>query len=242
MWSALLWGGIAGSAVLLGAIVDLLFSIKKRIIGYVMSFGTGVLIGAAVYELLGDSARDGGLLSTSAGFLAGAAVFTGLDFLLSKRGGSGRKRSATDAHSAAGMAIFIGTVMDAIPESLMIGASILEEKGVSWLLVIAIFISNIPEGLSSTSGLKKSGYRKKTILSLWLSVLIVSALSSWLGYMLLDGASEKVMASISSFAGGGIIAMVASTMMPEAYEEGGPAVGFIASMGLLASLILDHIS
>lgn len=239
MWNAVFWGGVSGSAVLLGALAALFVPIKKNIIGYIMAFGTGVLIGAAAYELLGESVHDGGIVATSIGFIVGAGVFTGLDFLVSKRGADKRKRSNNSSSKDAGVAIFIGTVMDAIPESIMIGASLISGGSVSWLLVIAIFISNIPEGLSSTTGLLNSHYSKKRIMLLWLSVLVISALSSMSGYLFLDHASEEVMAIVASFAAGGIIAMVASTMMPEAYEDSGPITGIFAAAGLLVSLILD---
>ncbi len=242
MWHAAMWGGISGSAVLLGALASMFFSIRRQIIGYIMAFGTGVLIGAAAYELLGDAAAEGGMVSTGAGFIAGAVVFTIFDYAVSKRGASHRKRSGQAAAGGGGIAIFIGTVMDAVPESIMIGASLLEEQSVSFLLVIAIFISNIPEGLSSTTGMKSSGYTRTKILLLWAAVLVISILASWSGYFFLNGASEEVMSAIAAFAGGGIIAMVASTMMPEAYEDSGPMTGLIAALGLLTSLILNQFS
>ncbi|WP_062237174.1 ZIP family metal transporter [Fictibacillus sp. FJAT-27399] len=243
MWSAAMWGGISGSAVLLGAIAAMAFPIKKKIIGFIMAFGTGVLIGAATYELLGESVHSGGLFPTSMGFVTGAVVFTVLDLIVSRKGAQKRKRSAGQdgAPSGSGLAIFIGTVMDAIPESIIIGASLIENNSVSWLLVIAIFISNIPEGLSSTSGMLKSNISKQKILILWITVLVISAFCSWAGYIFLEDASEDLMAIIASFAAGGIITMVGSTMLPEAFEEGGSLVGLIASIGLLASLILTKI-
>ncbi|MGG3806492.1 ZIP family metal transporter [Metabacillus fastidiosus] len=241
MWNAAMWGAVSGSAVLLGALAAMFLPIKKRIIGFIMAFGTGVLIGAATYELLGESVHKGGIKATSIGFLAGAIIFTLFDFFISRHGAKERKRSGS-SNEGSGLAIFIGTVMDAIPESIMIGASLIGNQTVSWLLVAAIFISNIPEGLSSTSGLLKSNYSKKKILLLWFAVLFISSFSSWGGYFFLDHASEALIAGITAFAGGGIIAMVSSTMMPEAYEEGGPAIGLIAALGLFASLLLNHFS
>lgn len=246
MWNAAIWGGISGSAVLLGALFALFIKIPKKLIGFIMAFGTGVLIGAATYELIGESVRKGGLEPTIIGFLAGALVFTILDLIISKKGGADRKRSKGQSgekkeSSSGGLGIFIGTVMDAIPESIMIGASLVAGQGVSMLLVIAIFISNIPEGLSSTVGLRRGGYSKGKIIGLWGTVMVISALASFGGYLYMDHAGEYITAIIASFAGGGIIAMIASTMMPEAYEEGGPAIGFMAALGLLASIVLDHI-
>lgn len=242
MWNAAMWGGISGSAVLLGALGAIFLPIKKKWIGYIMAFGTGVLIGAAAYELVGDSLDKGGITATSIGFLMGAVVFTLFDYIVSKRGASQRKRSGQKAAADGGIAIFIGTIMDAIPESIMIGASLLEKQSVSFLLVVAIFISNIPEGLSSTVGLKNSGYSKGKIFFMWIMVLAISTFASWSGYFFLDGASDAIMAAIAAFAGGGIIAMIASTMMPEAYEDSGPVTGLITALGLLASIMLNYFS
>ncbi|AYC28557.1 ZIP family metal transporter [Paenisporosarcina cavernae] len=238
MWQAVLWGGVSGSAVLIGALVALFTHIPKRGIGIIMSFGTGVLMGAATFELLGESAEKSGLTPIIIGFLSGALIFTLFDFWLQKRGAQHRKRSHAHAAAGSGLAIFLGTVMDAIPESIMIGASLTTGGSVSWLLVIAIFLSNFPEGLSSTTGLQSSGFSKGKIIWMWIAVLAVAALSSFGGYFFLEGVSESTLALIASFAGGGIMAMVASTMMPEAYEEGGPVVGFVAAAGLLVSLVL----
>ena len=241
MWQAVLWGSVSGSAVLIGSLFSLYFSIKKKIIGYIMSFGTGILMGAAAYELLGESVEKAGITPIIIGFLSGAIIFTIFDLIITKKGGQSRKRSHQQSSKTAGLAIFLGTMMDAIPESIMIGASLTVSHTVSWLLVIAIFVSNIPEGLSSTAGMKASGYSKTKIWVLWLTVLVVSTLSSLGGYVFLEGASEFTLAVIASFAGGGIIAMLASTMMPEAFEEGGPIVGLFASLGLLVSLILSNV-
>lgn len=242
MWIAAMWGAISGSAVVLGAFGAVFLPISKKMIGYIMAFGTGVLIGAASYELLGDAVYKGGIIVTSIGFVTGAAVFTLLDYLVSKRGASHRKRSGHKNTKNVGMAIFIGTILDAIPESIMIGASLLGGNSVSFLLVVAIFISNIPEGLSSTVGMKNSGYSKMKIFILWSSVMIISALASWSGYFFLANASDAFMSGIAAFAGGGIIAMVASTMMPEAFEDSGPTTGLITAIGLLVSLIMHHLS
>ncbi|TYR80831.1 ZIP family metal transporter [Priestia megaterium] len=242
MWNALFWGAISGSAVFIGALVAIFSPIKNSWIAYIMAFGTGVLIGAATYELLQGSVEEGGISATACGFLTGAAVFTTLDLFLAKQGGHQRKRSTQQHSSNSGLAIFFGTILDAIPESSMIGASLIEKHHVSPLLVISIFISNIPEGISGTTGLLKSSFSKRKVLCLWLSVVFISAISSLCGFSFLQHASPNMMAFIASFAGGGIIAMVASTMLPEAYQEGGPVIGFIASLGLLTSVILDYFS
>lgn len=251
MWNALMWGAIAGSAVLLGALIAMFFNMPKKVIGWIMAFGTGTLIGAVAFELLSDAVEDGGIWATGIGFMVGAIVYTAFDLYISRKGGANRKRSYTnneesstsskekEGSSQSGLGIFAGTVMDAIPESIMIGASLLAGQGVSLVLVISIFVSNIPEGLSSTVGLKQSHYSRGKIFGMWAVVLVISALASMVGYLFLELLPDEIKAGIGAFAGGGIIAMICSTMMPEAYEDGGPLVGLIASLGLLTALLLS---
>ncbi|AZB44332.1 ZIP family metal transporter [Bacillus sp. FJAT-42376] len=241
MGQAALWGAFAGSSILIGALLGLLQRIPARMVGWIMSFGTGVLIGAASFDLLEESLDGGGILGTAIGFLGGALLFTICEVMIARKGGHQRKRSKENPENHSGVSIFIGTIIDAVPESVIIGVSILQQGSVSVLMVIAVFISNFPEGLSSTTGLVKDGYSKKKILFMWFTVVLLATISSLLGYSLLQNASPAFTASIGAFAAGGIIAMVASTMMPEAYEEGGPIVGMITSLGVLCSMILSQL-
>ncbi|UCZ52831.1 ZIP family metal transporter [Bacillus shivajii] len=263
MWNALFWGTFAASATMFGAIMALKLSIPKRIIGYIMALGTGALIGATTYELLQESLEISGFMEVAIGFLGGAIIFTILDILISYKGGGHQRKQSDRAYKkdgtlfsdsgiassasgqgggkTSGMGIFIGSVMDTLPESAMIGVSLIGGQSVSLALVVSVFISNIPEGLSSTVGLRKSGFSRKKILIMWALVVFFSALSSLAGATLLDDASDSVIAIVSSFTGGAIIAMVASTMMPEAYKEGGPTVGIVTSMGVFIALWLHYI-
>ncbi|MGY3714563.1 ZIP family metal transporter [Sutcliffiella cohnii] len=241
MLQALFWGGLAGLALIIGAVFALLFSIPRKLTGYIMAFGTGILIGAAAFELLGKVNDDKGYVYVILGFIIGATVFTISEYYISKKGGHHRKRSKENKQNNSGKAIFIGTIIDAIPESMIIGVGILKEHTVSWVIVLAIFISNFPEALSSTVGLKKEGYSKKKIITMWSIVMLLSSLSSFSGYVIFKELSEQYVAFISGIAAGGIITMVSSTMLPEAYEEGGPIVGFVSALGLLCSYVLSFI-
>jgi zinc transporter, ZIP family len=242
MLQAAFWGGVAGSAVLLGCFTGLAFPIPKKWTAWIMAFGTGILIGAVSFELLVEAVEQSNLKVTAIGFILGSGIFTIINSILSKKGGHERKMSGVKKAKGAGMAIFFGTLLDAIPESVLIGASLIEQSKVSWLLVIAIFLSNFPEGLSSSIGLLKEGFSKKKIISMWISVFIISAIAALLGFILLDGASVSSLSLIGAFAGGAIMSMVASTMLPEAHEDAGAAVGLITSLGLLSSLVLTHFS
>ncbi len=238
MWQAALWGAIAGSSVFIGALLGIKFEIKRQVTGYIMAIGTGVLIGAASFELLTESVKNGGLLITAVSFLVGAIIFTVINFAIAYRGGHERKKAVKGQNN--GLAIFIGTIMDAIPESLIIGSSLAKDNHISWLLVVAVFISNLPEGLSSSVGLKKGGYSSKQILLLWIIVVILALMSSLVGYIFLNNTSAQFIAIISALAAGAIVAMVSATMMPEAYENSGPLVGLLTACGLIISVILTY--
>lgn len=242
MGEALLWGAIAGAANLIGSIIILLIPLSQRIIAYIMALGTGALIGAVAYELLGEAMEISGLWQIALGFLGGAAIFTLFDIIVSRRGARHRKRSGHGEHapdgSSSGIAIFIGTIMDAIPETAMIGLGLAAGNGISTALIAAIFISNLPEEISSTSGLKKGGFSTRKVLFMWGFVLVASALSSLAGYTLFDQLSEDAEAVLASFAAGAIIAMISSTMLPEAHDKAGPIVGFMTACGIFITLLL----
>ena len=133
----------------------------------------------------------------------------------------------------------VGALMDGIPESVAIGVSLIGGGAVSAAMVAAVFLSNVPEGLSA-AGMKKAGHSAAYILGMWGSVVMVSAVAALFGYLFLAGASGEVVAVIQSFAAGGILTMLASTMLPEAYEEGGAVVGVVTTIGFLAAFMLSH--
>ena len=110
--------------------------------------------------------------------------------------------------------------MDGIPESAAIGISLIGGRSVGLVFVVAVFLSDVPESLSAAAGMKKAGHSTTYVLGLWGAVVVISALSALFGYLFLAGASGNVIAAIQSFAAGAILTMLASTMLPEAYEEG----------------------
>ncbi|MEL3971975.1 ZIP family metal transporter [Rossellomorea oryzaecorticis] len=241
MYQAALWGGIASLSLFLGALAGILFTIPKRITAFIMAFGTGLITGSATFDLLSEAKGNADLLSITFMFLAGAAIFTVFELWISRKGGSQRKRSNKNPNNHSGLAIYIGTLMDAIPESIIIGISFLGGQSIQWVFIIAIFISNFPEALSSSIGLKLDQYSTRKILILWGSVVVVSSLSSLLGYTFLQNAPESTEYLIGAFGAGGLLAMVSSTMLPEAFEEGGPVVGFISSLGIILSYIFTNL-
>jgi ZIP family zinc transporter len=125
----------------------------------------------------------------------------------------------------------LGTVLDGIPESMVIGLTIYKGGAVGAAYLTAVFISNLPESISSTAGLATSGWRSARILWMWIAIALVSGLASLAGYGLFQHSSPNVVAFVLAFAAGAILTMLADTMMPEAYEHSGKLVGVVATLG-----------
>ena len=207
----------------------------------VMAFGAGVLLSSVAFELMDEAYGVGGIDAAAPGLLLGAAVFYVADREVNRRGGE-RRKNAGDRQGGSAAAIAIGALLDGIPESAAIGISLIEGGGVGIALVAAVFLSNVPEGLSSAAGMKRAGRSPAYVLGLWGAVTLASTLAALLGYLFLAGASGNVVAAIQSFAAGAILTMLASTMMPEAYEEGGPVVGIVTTVGFLLAFFLSRVA
>jgi zinc transporter, ZIP family len=231
MGEAFAWGFIAASSLLIGGLLALRRPVGRRTLGLIMAFGSGVLISAVAYELVEDAfAEAGGSGAVALGLFAGAFAFFVGDLLIDRLGGEGRKSAAGDQDTGSGLAILLGIILDGIPESIVLGLTVLQ-GGVSVAMLAAVFISNLPEALSSTTGLSASGWSRSRILGLWALVTIVSALSALAGYALFDEASSGTIAFVQTFAGGALLTMLADTMMPEAFKYGGKQVGLWTTLG-----------
>lgn len=235
------WGFVGGVSLLIGSVVGLFVPASKRTIAVIMAIGAGVLVSSVAFELMDESYRQGGFDAASIGLLLGAVVFYIGDQIIEKSGGKHRKRSQGQQAGGSSTAMLLGALMDGIPESIAIGVSLLQGGKVGVVMVVAVFLSNIPESLSSASGMQKAGHSRKFILTVWTLVVLISAASSLVGYWLLAGVSGNIIGGIQAFAAGAILTMLASTMMPEAYEEGGAVVGLVTTAGFLVSFILSKL-
>ena len=246
-WAAAgFWGFVAGAALIVGAAVAYFWRVPQRLIAAVSAFGAGVLISALSFELMDEAYKRGGFAATAIGFIAGAAIFTGADWVLSRYGAKHRKRSDGKQPSerespGSGLAIAIGALIDGIPESIVIGLTLLHGGAVSMVAVIAIFISNVPEGLSSSAGMKKAGRSATYIFGVWTAIAIASGLAALAGYAVYERFPATVNAATTAVAAGAILAMLVDTMIPEAFRIAHNFAGLITVGGFLISFMLSKL-
>jgi ZIP family zinc transporter len=234
------WGALGASALLVGALVSYLLAPGRRVIAVVMALGTGLLIGSVSFELIDEALKTSTVGWVGLLVLVGAAVFTAGDWILARRGASERKDPTGAQADGSPLAIVLGSVLDGIPESFVLGLTVLQ-GGVSLPLLAGVSLSNLPEGMSSSSGLKAAGWPRRRVILMWLAVVAVSAISAAAGYVLLDPESGRTGALAQAFAAGAILAMVADTLLPEAYEVEGVLTGPLVVAGFAFSIALDGI-
>jgi zinc transporter, ZIP family len=239
MAEAFAWGLLSASSLVIGALVALRFRIGLRVIGLIMGFGAGVLISAVSFDLVQEAAEmSSGQGAIAAGIFAGCGVFFFGDRLIDRFGGSDRKnrdRRPGERFRARDRARN-GARRD--PESMVIGLTIYEGGAVGAAYLIAVFISNLPESISSTSGLVSGGWAKSRILWMWVAIALISGLALLAGYGLFQDSSPNTVAFVLAFAAGAILTMLAQTMMPEAYEHGGKWVGVVTTLGFAVAFTI----
>jgi ZIP family zinc transporter len=209
-----------------------------------MAFGSGVLISAVAFDLMAEAADTGGLGPAALGFLGGALAYLAANAALARRGARHRKRSedqqpSEQEQSGSGLAIAVGALLDGIPESVVLGLGLLGGAGVSLPVLAAVFISNVPESLSSAAGMKRSGRSAGYVFGVWGGIAVASGLAALVGYGALGGAPPAAVAVITAVAAGAILTMIADTMVPEAFERTRTWTGVIASAGFLVAFAIE---
>jgi ZIP family zinc transporter len=233
-----LWGLFGASSLLIGALIALRFRLGNRELGAIMAFGAGALISAASFELIGESVSEGDMRSIVVGMLGGSIVYFGGDIYIDRLGGEHRAKVEPPEQEGGELGIVLGAVLDGIPESFVLGTSFAGGGSASVALVAAVFISNMPESIASSAGLKRSGWSTLSIILMWTAIVIVCTVSSVLGYVIFDRTDRGSGALIQAFAAGAILTMLAQTMMPEAFKHGGRLVGVITVLGFITALSL----
>ena len=242
MAEAFFWGMLGSVSLILGAVVVAVNMPSARTLGLIMGFGSGVLISAVAFELVEEAASVAkGLAATTIGFFIGMGVFLLGDQAISTMGYRDRKKMNA-VHSASGLAIVLGIVLDGVPESAVLGLTVLESGTVGVAVLAAVFLSNLPESIAATSGLRSSGWSWGSVYGLWTGIVLVSGIAAAVGYQLMSAATPAAFAFVLAFAGGAILSMLATTMMPEAYEYGGRLVGVTTTIGFAAAFAISWAS
>ncbi len=242
-----LWGLLAAFGLLVGAVIAVAFfnQLSHRLIAAVTGFGGGVLIAVVSVDLMEMAFKGGGPIAAIFGIIFGAAVFSTTNWFLARYGARNRKRcggcveqpSEAD-HKGSGLAIAVGALLDGIPESMVIGMSLSGGGKIGMALVAGFFLSNVPQGLSSASGMKTAGRSRRYIFSVWIGIPLISGLAAAGGNLALGFAGPAVPGAILAFAAGGVLAMLAETMIPEAFEDAQPFIGLITVVGFLVAFLI----
>lgn len=240
MSNVILYAFISVLALVSGALIGLYYNLKDKIIGAISAFGAGALIAALTFGLMEESFKLGGFDNAIIGFLAGGIVFVIGDMLIIKIGGRGHKASYT-SKSTTGWGIVLGAILDGIPESIALGISLLLNKNIGFLMLVAIVFNNLPEAISSAHDLKDAHKTKNQILITWSIVAAICLVFVILGYYIFANISPSTTATFESFAAGAILAMLAVTMMPEAYKESGIGASLATVFGFLLIFILSKV-
>jgi ZIP family zinc transporter len=230
MWESFGWGALGASSLIIGGLLAMWLPISRRLLGLIMAFGAGVLISAVAFELVQEaSLSSSGHGWVIAGLFAGSAVYFTGDWAIDRAGGE----------SGMGLPITLGIVLDGIPESFVLGLTVLQDGKVSAAFLVAVFLSNLPEAIGATTGLLESGWSRLRVNLLWIGVTLVSAFSALAGYALLDGASGDTIAFVLAFAAGAILTMLADSMMPEAFANGGKLAGIVTTFGFATAFAIN---
>jgi zinc transporter, ZIP family len=233
MVESFVWGLIAASSLVLGALLAIFLNLGRRTIGLIMAFGTGVLVSAVAFDLVEEAtttAPHAGVV-IAAGLFAGCLTFFVGDLVIDRLGGEDRKAMTGEQREGSPLAIVLGIVLDGVPESMVIGLTLLGGGSIGISYLAAVFISNLPEAIASTTGLLAGGWSRGRILGLWLFVALISGAAAFAGFTLFDTAPPEAVAFVLAFAGGAILTMLADTMAPQAYEHAGPLTGVVTTVG-----------
>jgi zinc transporter, ZIP family len=231
MAEALGWGALAASSLVIGALLAFVRRWPERVIGHVLAFGAGALISAVSFELVEEGIDIGGGGWTALGLGIGAIVYFLADRALMRRHGGGRGMSGRKRSSNPGQSLALGAFLDGIPEQMVLGITVASPQGVGAALLVAIYVSNVPESIGGASDMKGAGLERKHVIRVWGAVAIVCVLATLLGYALADSASGELLAAINGFAAGSLLVMLTDSLFPEAREKAGTTAGLATVLG-----------
>ena len=239
------WGLLSASGLLIGAVGGYYTWLQHTTIARVMTFAAGVLLALVAVDLVINSRGATSLYWTVTGLLCGAAVFSSVNWLLSRRGAQHRKRCGEcveqpeeEQQPGSGVAIAAGTFLDGVPEGIVLGVSVLHQGAPGLGTVTAFFLANIPEALSSSAGMRRARRSGRYVFGVWIGIALMTSLAAAVGGLVLRGTGPVVRATTEAFAAGAILALVSETMIPEAFHGSPQFNGLLLVVGFVALLIL----
>ncbi len=255
MGESLIFGAIASSALVIGALAGARIKLPEWLLAALLAFAAGALITALAFELFEDSYEQGGIWRAALGLAAGAVVFTALSAWLDRLA-AGREPeehgsekldpeaatresgpSTASTHGSAGLALLAAVTLDGVPENVALGVTLGEGSG-SLALLAAIFVSNFPESLVGSASMRAQGRSNTFVLGTWLACAVLLALAVVVGAGPLAASTPETLSIRLAFAAGAVLASLADTLMPEAYEKGGPLVALSTTAGFVLSFVL----
>lgn len=241
MLTALLYGLAASSALVIGAVIGSRWSPPKQVTGVLLAFASGALISALAFELFEEAYRLGGVARSGIGLLAGALTFILVDSWLDRRvagktGPDEREVAASGARGGVGWALLAAVTLDGVPENLALGVSLVE--GASITLLIAIFFSNLPEALVGATAMRSEERSPAAVVGIWVACAALLTVAVIGGRAFGESLSEEVLAVALGYAGGAVLASLADTLMPEAFEHGRPLNALATCAGFFLSFVL----
>jgi len=248
MGQVLLYSAIMGFSLFAGSALVMFFNFPQRTIAKLMAFGAGALLCAMTYGLMEDAFLYGGLDMAILGFLIGGLTFIMADYLIHSAGSRRHKRKQylfpdpkDYDKKISGRLIALGGMLDNFPEAMALGIALYNDQITGLMLLVAITLSNFPEGLSATAGMLREKISKGKILYLWFATAIMIIAVALLSYVFLRDINPDFIGFWHAFAAGAILAMLANTVMPEAYEEGDYTIGLVTVLGFLIAFVLARI-
>ena len=236
IWNAIFWGAFASASLFIGQAVAGKMATRERLTGQVMGFGAGAMLSAIAYQLIPDTVLDSGW-KLAAAFLLGALVYYAADRYVANRGGANRTAIGPDEHGGSGASMFLGALLDGVPESFVLGTTLALGGSINIAFLAAIFVGNIPQGIAGTLSLEAAGTTRRQVFLMWTALTVASAAAAAGGYALSHRIPDQGLLA-EAFAAGAVLTMLANSMMPEGFEHGGKTVGLLTVLGFLVAAIL----
>ena len=227
MLTAVLYGLGTALPLVIGAAVGLRWSLPGRVLAALMAFGAGTMIAAVSSELFEPAFRQAGIVVSGLALIAGADVYVGANHLIENRLGP----------AAIGPALMLGTILDGVPENTALGVSLTAGGGV--VLLVAVAVGNVPEAVGGAALMRaRHGFSASRALALWSLTGAVLVIVTVVGHSLADSIPDVGISAVQAFAGGATLAVLADSLMPEAYKDGGWWVGLSTAAGFLVAFAL----